>query len=70
MKVKEKESLRNMNIAELQAILRDIEKKIFQLKFTRKTTPLTNPLEIRILRRKIAIIKTILNQKQKNLKGE
>lgn len=64
MKRKEKENFRNMNLAELQGVLRDLEKKMFQLNFTRKTTPLANPLEIRNLRRKIAFIKTIINQKK------
>lgn len=65
MKRKEKENLKNMSIAELQSVLRDVEKKMFQLEFTKKTAPLANPLEIRVLRRKVAFLKTVLNQKQK-----
>ncbi|PIS46604.1 MAG: 50S ribosomal protein L29 [Elusimicrobia bacterium CG08_land_8_20_14_0_20_51_18] len=67
MKIKEKESLKNMNDAELQSSLRDMEKKYFQLKFTRRASPLENPIQIRFLRRKIAFVKTILSQRKKSV---
>ena len=66
MKIKEKESLRNMNDAELESNLRDMEKKYFQLKFSKMSAPLENPIQIRFLRRKMAFVKTILSQRKKN----
>lgn len=64
MKRREKESIRNMSEAELNAMLRDLEKELFELKFNKKISPLDNPLKIRVLRRKIAFIKTVLNEKK------
>ncbi|MBI4656364.1 MAG: 50S ribosomal protein L29 [Elusimicrobia bacterium] len=65
MKRKEKESLKNSSKEELAAQMKDAHNKLFQLKFKRISAPLSNPVEMRILRRKIARIKTWL--KEKNL---
>lgn len=64
MKRKEKENLKNMSEAELKAQLRDLEKRLFQIKFKRTSSPLENPLEIRLIRRKMAVIKTFIGAKQ------
>ncbi len=72
MKKREKESIRNMSDSELNAMLADLEKEIFNLRFNKKISPIDNPLRIRNLRRKIAFIKTVINErKQKtfNIKG-
>jgi large subunit ribosomal protein L29 len=63
MKSKEKESIKNMGDNELNAMLKDLEKELFELKFNKKISPLDNPLKIRILRRKIAFVKTILSER-------
>ncbi len=60
MKRKDKEHLKNMSEAELKAQLRDLEKHLFQIKFKRASSPLENPIEIRLIRRKMAVIKTCL----------
>lgn len=60
MKRKEKEHLKNMSEAELKAQLRDLEKHLFQIKFKRASSPLENPIEIRLIRRKMAVIKTCI----------
>lgn len=65
MKSKEKQSLKNMGDNELLALLGDMEKELFELKFNKKIAPLDNPLKIRVLRRKIALVKTILNERKK-----
>ncbi|MEF3279643.1 MAG: 50S ribosomal protein L29 [Elusimicrobiota bacterium] len=62
MKRKEKESIKNMSAKDLEALLRDLEKELFELKFNKKIAPLDNPLKIRVLRRKIAFVKTILSE--------
>jgi len=58
MKRKDKEHFKNMSEAELKAQLRDLEKHLFQIKFKRASSPLENPIEIRLIRRKMAVIKT------------
>jgi large subunit ribosomal protein L29 len=63
MKRKEKENLRNMSEVELKAQLRDLGKQLFQMKFRRASSPLENPLEIRSLRRKMAVIRTFIGDK-------
>ncbi len=72
MKKREKESIRNMSDSELNALLAELEKELFTLRFNKKISPIDNPLKIRNLRRKIAFIKTVINErKQKtfNIKG-
>jgi ribosomal protein L29 len=64
MKRKDKEILKNMSPEELKAQGRDIEKQQFQIKFKRSSAPLENPLQIRVARRKAAIIKTLLRAKE------
>lgn len=64
MKSKERENLRNLSEAELSAQLRELGKKQFQLKFKRTTAPLENPLELRNIRRKMAVIRTWLRERQ------
>lgn len=64
MKRKDKETLKNMSEAELKAQLRELEKNLFQIKFKRASSPLENPIEIRLLRRKRAMIKTNLKAKE------
>lgn len=64
MKSKDKETLKNMSADELKTQLRDLEKHLFQIKFKRSASPLENPLEIRLIRRKMAMIKTWLRAKE------
>jgi len=70
MKKREKEEIRNLGDAELESLLKETEKELFNLKFNKKIAPVDNPLKIRLLRRKIAFIKTVINQrKSKNEVG-
>ena len=64
MKTKEKESLKNKTVAELKDLLAKAQEKKFNLLFKHSTTPLSNPLEIRAVRREIALLQTLINQKQ------
>lgn len=61
MKIKE---LKKLSLIELEAKLHDTREKLFRAKFHHRSTPLKNPLEIRNLRKDIARILTILNQKK------
>ena len=47
MKSKDRENLKNMSTDELNVRVRDLEKKLFQMKFKKVATPLENPLEIK-----------------------
>jgi len=63
MKSKDKETLKNLTVAELNAELRQAREKQFGLAFRHKMTPLGNPMELRFLRRKIALLQTLIGQK-------
>ena len=58
MKTKEKEALKNKTVAELKEALAKAEEKKFNLLFKHSTTPLSNPMEIRAVRREIALLNT------------
>ncbi|MBJ34706.1 MAG: 50S ribosomal protein L29 [Flavobacteriaceae bacterium] len=60
MKISE---IRNMTIDELNEKLTDTSKKLSQLKFNNSVQTIENPLEIKNLRRQLAKLKTILNEK-------
>ncbi len=52
--------LRELSVAELEQRLNETTQKLFQLKFKNASGKIKNPLEIRLLRRDIARIKTVL----------
>ena len=60
-----KESLHEMSVKELEALLSESQEKSFKLKFQHASNPLKNPMEIRFARRRTAKIRTILHQKEK-----
>ncbi len=64
MKRKDKENLKNLSEAELKVQAADLKKQIFQVNFKRVTAPVENPLQLRLARRKIALIKTLLRQRE------
>lgn len=64
MKRKDKENLKSMSDAELKVQATDLKKNIFQLKFKRITAPVENPVQMRLARRKIALINTVLRQRE------
>ena len=64
MKISE---IRNMSIDELNEKLTDTAKKLSQLKFNNTVQTIENPLEIKNLRRQLAKLKTILNEKKTRL---
>ncbi|MBR5608876.1 MAG: 50S ribosomal protein L29 [Elusimicrobiaceae bacterium] len=63
MKTNEKEALKNKTVAELNEALAKAQEKKFNLLFKHSTTPIANPMEIRAVRREIALLKTLINQK-------
>ncbi len=64
MKTNEKEALKNKTLAELSEALSKAQEKKFNLLFKHSTTPIANPMEIRAVRREIALLQTLINQKK------
>jgi len=59
-----KESLHDMSVQELEALLQESQEKRFKLAYQHATNPLKNPMEIRTARRQIAKLLTVLRQKE------
>ncbi len=55
--------IRDMNESEMLQKIEDIDSELLNLRFQVKTGKLDNPLRMRMLRRDVARIKTILNEK-------
>ena len=64
MKTNEKDALKNKTAAELTEALAKAQEKKFNLLFKHSTTPIANPMEIRAVRREIALLQTLINQKK------
>ena len=64
MKTNEKEVLKKKTLAELNEELGKAQEKKFNLLFKHSTTPIANPMEIRAVRREIALLQTLINQKK------
>ena len=61
MKISE---IKNMTPDELTEKLADSIKELRQLKFNHSVQSIENPLQIKVLRRQIARMKTIINEKK------
>lgn len=59
--------LRNMTIEEIQLKKNEVEKELFNLKVRQATRQIDNPLRLRILRRDLARLKTVLHENELNL---
>lgn len=64
-KKKAKEKLHDLSRQEVEARLRESKDQSFKLKFQHATSPLKNPMELRVIRRQIAKLMTGLRQKEK-----
>ena len=64
MKIKEIEAKKSLPAAELRNELMRLREKQFKLGFKHRVTPLSNPLELRGIRRDIARIKTWIRAKE------
>jgi large subunit ribosomal protein L29 len=58
-----KESFKELTSKELQAKLDELKKKFFKLRFDKVMGHVENPLEKRVLRRTIARLNTLIQQK-------
>lgn len=64
MKTKEKKELRSLSDKDLLNMLNEVENKIREIRFKSKVERPSNPMELRNLRKKVAVIKTILNERK------
>ncbi len=62
MKAKE---LKEMTVSELGTKMSELKGELFNLRFQLATGQLDNPVKLRFIRKDIARVKTILNEKQK-----
>ena len=56
------EEIREMSTDDVAARIRDREEEQFRLKFRSATEPLEDPLRLRVIRRDIARLKTVLRE--------
>ena len=58
--------IRNMSVEELDKKLSDLKKDLFMLRMQHATNHLDNPIKISNVRRDIARVKTVLQEKQQD----
>ncbi len=56
--------LRDQSLKELESLEREKAEELMQLKIRLSMRNLDNPLQVRELRREVAVIKTVINQKR------
>ena len=64
------EEIREMGADDIQARIRELEEEQFRLKFRSATEPLEDPLRLRVIRRDIARLKTVLREQQNVAQGQ
>ncbi|MFN5134351.1 MAG: 50S ribosomal protein L29 [Chitinophagaceae bacterium] len=57
-------SIQDLNVTDLAARIKEDELRLKKLEFAHAISPLENPMSIRSLRKDIARLKTVLQQKQ------
>jgi large subunit ribosomal protein L29 len=58
------EEIREMGADDIQSRIKDLEEERFRLEFRSATEPLEDPLRLRVIRRDIARLKTVLREQQ------
>lgn len=56
--------IQDLQVSELEKRIREEEENLVHLKFQKATSQLESPIKIRLVRRDIARMKTILNEKK------
>lgn len=59
------EQLREKSVEELNTELKSLKEQLFKLRFQHATRQLENPVQIRLVKRDIARVLTVLNQIEK-----
>ena len=58
------EEIREMGADDIQGRIKELEEERFRLEFRSATEPLEDPLRLRVIRRDIARLKTVLREQQ------
>ena len=56
--------IRELSVGDIESRIRDLEEERFRLKFRKGTEQLEDPLRVRMIRKDIARLRTILREKQ------
>ena len=56
--------LREQSVDELNKTLSDLEEQLFKLRFQKSTGQIENPIKIRLVRKDIARVLTVLNERR------
>ena len=56
------EEIREMGAGDIQSRIHELEEERFRLEFRSATEPLEDPLRLRVIRREIARLKTVLRE--------
>ena len=68
MKANDLTKLRELNDTELNTKLADLKEELFHLRFQHAINQLDNPMRLKAVRKEIAIVKTIMRERE--LKAE
>ena len=58
------EEIRELSVADIQARVVEMEEERFRLRFRGATEPLEDPLQLRVIRKNIARLKTVLRERE------
>jgi large subunit ribosomal protein L29 len=56
--------IRELSVGDIETRIRDLEEEQFRLKFRGASEPLEDPLRLRVLRKDIARLKTVLQERK------
>jgi large subunit ribosomal protein L29 len=63
------EEIREMSKDDIVARVKELEEEQFRLRFRSATEPLEDPLRLRVIRRDLARLKTVLREQQAQTNG-
>ena len=63
------EEMREMTMDDMAARIRELEEERFRLKFRSATEPLEDPLRLRVIRKEIARLKTVVRERSESTHG-
>ena len=64
MKAKELKEIRGLSVEDLEKKLQGLKKDLFMLRMQHATNQLDNPVQIAVVKKEIARVKTIIREKQ------
>ena len=64
MKKNDLDKIRELNDVELAKKLEDLKEELFHLRFQRAINQLENPMRLKAIRKEIAIVKTIIRERE------